>query len=109
MRIIADGFEISAGAAIDDQRLVAPAEQVAKLFVPPIETAGIGSQQPLHAGDQIRAGRFDDQMKMVRHQAPGMDLPAGFFTGLANVSINSRWASSFLKMGSRRSPRLMTW
>src|SRR5208337_4634826 len=54
-----------------------------KFFVPPIETTGIGSQQPLHAGDQISAGRFDNQMKMVRHQAPGMDLPAGFFTGLA--------------------------
>src|SRR5208282_6646879 len=82
MHIITDGFEISAGAAIDDQRLVAPAEEVAKLLVPPIETAGIGSQQPLHAGDQIRAGCFDDQVKMVGHQAPGMDLLAGFFTRL---------------------------
>jgi len=46
-----------------------------------IEPSGVGSQQPLHALDQIGFGRFDHQMKMVGHQAPGVNLPVGFGAG----------------------------
>jgi len=38
---------ISIAAAIDQQRLVAPAEQMAKLLVPPIEPSRVSSQPPL--------------------------------------------------------------
>ena len=51
-------------------------------FVPDIEPFGIGSQQPFHAENEICFRCLDNQMKVVVHEAVGMDLPAGFFTNL---------------------------
>ena len=50
-------------------------------FVPPIEPAGVSPQKPFHAGDQVGLGRLDDEMEMIFHQAPGVNLPAGFAAG----------------------------
>ena len=55
---------------------------MAKELVPTIEPPRVGSQEPFHAGDQVGLGRLDHQMKMIGHQAPGMDVPAGLLTGL---------------------------
>ena len=62
---------------IDDQRFVATGQEVAREFVPLVEAAGINAQKPFHPGDQIRLGRLDHQMKMIRHEDIGVDLPAG--------------------------------
>lgn len=35
-----------------------------------------------HAIDKVRLRGFDDEMKMVGHETPGMCLPAGFAAGL---------------------------
>ena len=51
--------------------------------VPAIESAGVNSQQPLHAFHQIGLGRFHDQMKVIGHQTQRMDLPPGAPTALA--------------------------
>ena len=48
-----------------------------------IEAAGISAEEPLHAGNEIGARGFEDEVKMIGHQAPGMNLPAGFGTGFA--------------------------
>jgi hypothetical protein len=37
-----------------------------------------GAQQPLHSLDQIASRSFQNDMKMVAHQAEGMHLPIGF-------------------------------
>jgi len=79
--IITHRFEIIVATAVHEQRLVPAAEEMAELSVPAVEPAGIGAQQPFHAGDQRGLGRFEDQMKMVGHQAIGMDLPARFSAG----------------------------
>ena len=50
-------------------------------FVPPVEPAGIGTQKPFHAQNQVGFGGFDDPMKMISHQAPSVNLPAGFGAG----------------------------
>lgn len=55
--------------------------------MPPVKSRRVGARQPFHAGDQIGLRRFDHEMKMVRHQAPCVNLPAGFFAGLAE-SLN---------------------
>ena len=44
-------------------------------FVPPMEPAGVSAQQPFHARDQIGLGRLHHQMKMIRHEDVGMNLP----------------------------------
>jgi hypothetical protein len=44
-------------------------------LVPPVEAAGVGAQKPFHPGDQIRLGRLDHQMKMIRHENVGVNLP----------------------------------
>jgi hypothetical protein len=54
---------------------------MAEEFVAAVEAAGVGTEQPFHAGHQIAAGRFDDQVEMIGHQAKGMHLPGGFGAG----------------------------
>src|SRR5260370_39698703 len=54
-----------------------------KELVPPVEPAGIGAQKPFHSHDQVGLRSFDNQMKMISHQTPGVDLPVGFCAGLA--------------------------
>jgi hypothetical protein len=86
VHVIASGFEVPCTTTIDNQGLVTATEEVAKKLVPAIETAGVSSQQPFHTNGQIGLGCFDDQVKMVGHQAPGMEPPSGFLTGLAQSS-----------------------
>src|SRR5688572_12853474 len=47
-----------------------------------VETKRVTAQEPLHAGDKICIRRFDDEMKVVRHQTIGMQLEASFLTSL---------------------------
>jgi hypothetical protein len=55
---------------------------VAEKPVAAIEASGIGPQEPLHAWDEVCLGRFHNQVEMIAHQAPGVNLPVGFGTGL---------------------------
>ena len=48
----------------------------------PEQRLSIVAQQPLHPHHQIGLGRFEDQVKVVAHQAIRMHLPAGLLTGL---------------------------
>jgi hypothetical protein len=50
--------------------------------VPAIEPTGVGAQKPVHAGHQVGLERLGDQVKMIQHEAKGMDLPAGLGAGL---------------------------
>ena len=56
---------------------------MAEQLVPPVETAGVSAQKPLHACDQIGLGRLDHEMKMIRHEHIGVNLPAGLGACLA--------------------------
>ncbi len=56
MHVIAHRLQIAVARAVHDQRLVAPAEQVAEQLVPPVEAAGVSAQKPFHPGDQIGWG-----------------------------------------------------
>jgi len=60
------------------QGLVTTGKQMAALLVPDIKTLGVNPQQPFHPGHQIGVRGFQHQMKMIPHQAPGMDLPLRF-------------------------------
>ena len=82
MHVIARGAQVAATAFVDDERFVASAEKVAEEFMASVEAAGVGAEEPFHAGDEIGLGRFGDEMKMIAHEAPGVELPAGFFAGL---------------------------
>ena len=46
-----------------------------------VEARGVSPQKPFHAGDQVGLGRFDHEMKMIVHQAIGVDLPTGLGAG----------------------------
>ena len=70
-------------APIDHQRFVASGEKMTAYPMAPVEPHRITSEQPFHPGNEIYSRSFDDQMKMIAHQAIGMHLPAGLRAGLA--------------------------
>ncbi len=73
-------------AAVLDQGCVTSAEQVAEEPMPSVEPGGVPAPESLHSGDQFAARGFDDQAKMLEHQAERMHLPAGLFPVLAQAS-----------------------
>ena len=54
-----------------------------KQFVPSIEARGKDAQKPFHPGHQIRLRRLDHQMKIIRHEDVGVNLPARLLADLA--------------------------
>ena len=82
VHIVAHRAQIAMAASVHRHRLVPPRKQMTAGPVPDIEPFGIYSQQPFHPRHQIGLRRFDHQVKVIAHQAPGMDLPTGFRTGL---------------------------
>jgi hypothetical protein len=83
MNVIANCLQITIAAAIDRQSFIAPGEKMSAGFVADVEALGVNAQEPFHAGNEVCLGSFDDQMKMIPHQAPGMHLPPGFGASLA--------------------------
>ena len=83
MDVIANAFEVTRAAAINQKRFVAPAEKMAEEFVAAVEPGGVGAEKPLHAGHKVRARGFRHEMKMIVHQAIGMNLPAGLLASFA--------------------------
>jgi hypothetical protein len=51
-----------------------------------VEPRSVGSQQPLHSLDQVASRSFQNDMKMVAHQAQSMHLPIGFCAALTQGS-----------------------
>jgi hypothetical protein len=66
---------------LDEDGFVTPTENVAEEFVAMVEANGVGAQEPAHALHEIGVWRLDDSVKVVGHEAIGMDLKAGFFAG----------------------------
>src|SRR5882672_11173782 len=77
MHVIAGRPQVSIATAIHRECLVAPAEKMPESLMSAIKADGVSAQEPLHAGDQIRPGRFQHQVKVGFHQTIGMDLPVG--------------------------------
>src|SRR6266566_1167603 len=65
------------------QGLVTAAEQMAEQLVAAVEPARVSAEKPFHARNQVRPGRFEHQVKMIRHEAIGMNLPARLAARLA--------------------------
>jgi hypothetical protein len=83
VNIVAHRLQVAIAAAIHDEGLVPAAEEVAEFLLSMIKSVGVNTQQPLHPRDQVGARRLEDQMKVVAHETPGVNLPVGFFTRLA--------------------------
>src|SRR5947209_6907746 len=83
MHVIAYGQQVAIAAVINRLSFVTSGEKMAAGFVADVETFSVNAQQPFHAGDQVWLRRLDHQMKMVPHQAIGMDLPFGLATGFS--------------------------
>ena len=49
----------------------------------PVESTRVSAQQPFHPGDQIGQRRLDHDMKMIRHEDIGVNLPARLGANLA--------------------------
>jgi hypothetical protein len=101
--------EIISGLPVHHQRLVAALMQMPKHLVAPIIPLRAGAQEPFHAGDECGLGRLDDQVKMIGHQTPAVDQPAGFLTGLAQGLQEGLAVRVILEKDSRRLPRFMPW
>jgi hypothetical protein len=82
MDVITNGFQVAGAASIHQQGFVAPAKDVAKEFVPMIETNGISALKPAHPIHQIGFRRFQHPMKVIAHEAIGMHLLRGFLRRL---------------------------
>ena len=65
--------------ALDQDRLVAALEDVPDPPVPTVETLGEDAVQLPHAAGQVRRRRFDEQVVVVVHQAPGVTEPSEAF------------------------------
>ena len=78
MHVIAHRPQIAITAAVHDQGLVSTAKQVTKELVPPVESSGIGAQEPFHARHQIGLGRLHHHVKVIGHETERMHLPVGF-------------------------------
>ena len=83
MDIIANSLEVTIAAALDQRGFVSAGEDMSGEFVAAVEAVCIGAQEPAHAIDQIGFGRFNDEVKMVAHEAIGMHLPAGLQAGFS--------------------------
>src|SRR2546430_14978301 len=48
-----------------------------------VKPRGVSAEEPFHAQNEVRQRRFEDEVKMVRHEAIGMNLPARFAAAFA--------------------------
>jgi len=88
-------------AGLDHQRLETPLEQVPGFLAVAIEPVRKRRLQPAHAFGQVSPGRAQAQVKMIRDDAVGQQLPAGALAGLNNVRSNATFAPSVSKMNER--------
>src|SRR2546430_11597123 len=51
-----------------------------------VKPRGVSAEEPFHAQNEVRQRRFEDEVKMVRHEAIGMNLPARFAAALDRKS-----------------------
>ena len=75
MHVATNRSKILVPAPIYDQRFVTSTKQMPTIAVAPIETRSVGSQEPFHACNQVGFRCLNDQVKMIRHQAIGMNFP----------------------------------
>jgi len=71
-------------------RFVTPAKERSAPPVPPVEPPGESPQQPTHAGHEIRLRGFQHEVKVLAHQAPGVELPARLAARFAQGVQESR-------------------
>src|SRR3954465_3173961 len=74
MDIITDRSQVTGSAGIYDNSLVAPTEQMAKEHMPAVVPGCVGAEEPFHTRDEVALRSFQDQMKMVGHEAKGVHL-----------------------------------
>ena len=82
VHIITERLQIPVATALHQQHLITSAEHVPEELVPVVEADRVGAQQPAHARHQVGLRRLDHQMKVIPHQAIGMDLKPRLLTGL---------------------------
>ncbi len=73
----------------DQNRIITPLEYVTALASEPIEAISKGALQPAHAFDQIRLGRFQRQVVVVRHENITMHQPSRPLTNLIEARFKS--------------------
>jgi hypothetical protein len=74
---------------LDQQRLVAPLEQMSPFIAPAIEPTCECRLQPLHAGYQILLRGFQCQVVMIAHDHKGVEQPPRFGAGFEQTSLKS--------------------
>ena len=62
--------------------LYRPAKTMPAKLVSNIKSFGVNAAQPFHPGDQVGPWRFQDEMKVIGHEAVGMHFPVGLRPGL---------------------------
>jgi hypothetical protein len=55
---------------------------MAEELAPVIQAQGVGAEESTHPLHKVAIGRFDHQMKVIAHQAKGMDLKTCLLAGL---------------------------
>ena len=84
MHVITCRLEVTATTrAFHEYRFVSSAEDVTEKLVPMIQAQRVGAQQPAHSFYEVSIGRFDDGMKVIRHQTIGMHLKTGLLASFS--------------------------
>ena len=80
--IIGHHTQVMRVAVVHDERFVTPCEEVAAQTPPRVKADAVSAQKPFHPSHEVAKGRFDQEMKVIPHQAPGVDLPPATHAGL---------------------------
>lgn len=86
MDVLADHPEIGRVGIVHHLRFVPTLEKMAPQFVPGIVPLGKSALKPLHGIDQVSGRRFDQQVVVVAHQAPGVHPHLVAFAHLAQTA-----------------------
>jgi hypothetical protein len=82
MHVVAHGLQIAVATTVHHQRLVASAKHVPEELMPRIQADRVSAQQPGHAGNKVGLGGFHHQVKVIGHEAIGMNLKTGLLARL---------------------------
>ena len=81
MNVLADQAQIGGIAWADDESFITSAKEMSAEAMTRVEADGVGAEEPFHGRNEIGLRCFEGEVKMVWHEAEGMQQPAGFGAG----------------------------
>jgi hypothetical protein len=71
--------------SVEHPRVETPLEEVPNSVIAPVEARRVQAVEAVHPARELRLGRPDDDVQVIRHQRPGEYLPAEALRYLAQL------------------------